>query len=204
MRLTDWLQAELSPRARVAVLGAGLLLAGTVLFPLWRMTMFAGMFPEGLRLDIFSWQIVGGNDGADLQGINILNHYIGMREIRAADFVEMRFIPFMFGAFVLLGVRAALFARVRDLIDLVVLFTYFGLFSFGTFAYRMYTYGHELAAEAPIKVAAFTPPVFGHQHIANFDVYSFPALGTYCVAAYGTVLALTLFLEARRHGVFAR
>ena len=106
MRLTDWLQAELSPRARFAVLGAGLLLAGTVLFPLWQMTMFATMFPEGLRLSIYSWKIVGGNGGADLQGINILNHYIGMREIRAADFVEMRFIPFMFGAFVLLGARA--------------------------------------------------------------------------------------------------
>jgi hypothetical protein len=204
MRLTDWLNAELSPRARLAVLGAGLLLAGTVVFPLWQMTMFAGQFPEGLRLSIFSWKIVGGNNGADLQGINILNHYIGMREIRAADFVEMRFIPFTFGVFVLLGARAALFARVRDLIDLTVLFTYFGAFSFGTFVYRMYTYGHELAAEAPIKVAAFTPPILGHQHIANFDVYSFPAAGTYFVAVYGAVLLAVLLLEARRHAVFAR
>lgn len=201
MRLTEWLNAELSPRARLAVLGAGLLLLGAALLPLWQMTMFAGMFPEGLRLQIFSWKIVGGNNGADLQGINILNHYIGMREIHAADFVEMKFIPFAFGAFFLLGVRAALFARVRDLIDLTVLFLYFGVFSFATFAYRMYTYGHELAPEAPVKVAPFTPPILGHQHIANFDVYSFPAGGSYFVFAYGLVLVGVLLLEARRQHV---
>ena len=204
MRLTEWLSAELSPRARLAVLGAGALLIAAAALPLWQMTMFAGMFPEGLRLHIFSWRIVGGNNGADLQGINILNHYIGMREIRAADFVEMKFIPFAFGVFFLLGGRAALFARVRDLIDLTVLFVYFGLFSFATFAYRMYTYGHQLAPEAPIKVAPFTPPIFGRQHIANFDVYSFPGAGTYLVLVYGLLLVAVLVLEARRHQVFRR
>ena len=204
MRPTEWLNAELSPRARRAVLGAGLLLIAAAALPLWKMTMFAGMFPEGLRLHIFSWRIVGGNNGADLQGINILNHYIGMREIRAADFVEMKFIPFAFGAFFLLGARAALFARVRDLIDLTVLFLYFGLFSFATFAYRMYTYGHQLAPEAAIKVEPFTPPIFGQQHIANFDVYSFPGPGTYVVLVYGLLLVAALVLEARRHGVGRR
>ncbi len=203
MRLTEWLHAELSLRARLAVLGAGLLLAGAIVFPLWQMTMFAGQFPEGLRLQIFSWQIVGGNNGGDLQGINILNHYIGMREIRAADFVEMKFIPFAFGVFVLLGARAALFARVRDLVDLTVLFVYFGLFSFATFAYRMYAYGHQLAPDAPITVEPFTPPIFGHQQIANFEVYSYPAPGTYLVLAYGIVLLAVLVREARRRRVVA-
>jgi hypothetical protein len=204
VRLTEWLNAELSLRARLVVLGAGLLLAGAIAFPLWQMTMFAGQFPEGLRLHIFSWQIVGGNNGADLQGINILNHYIGMREIQAVDFVEMKYIPFAFGVFALLGARAALFARVRDLVDLSVLFVYFGLFSFATFAYRMYTYGHRLAPEAPITVEPFTPPILGHQQIANFEVYSYPAPGTYLVVAYGLVLVVILFLEARRRGVLAR
>jgi hypothetical protein len=127
-----------------------------------------------------------------------------MRGIHAADFVEMKFIPFAFGVFFLLGVRAALFARVRDLIDLTVLFLYFGVFSFATFAYRMYTYGHQLAPEAPIKVAPFTPPIFGHQHIANFDVYSFPAPGTYLVLVYGLLLVAVLVLEALRHQVIKR
>ncbi|MGH7675967.1 MAG: hypothetical protein ACREMV_11915 [Gemmatimonadales bacterium] len=199
MRLATWLDEVISPRARLAVLGAGMLLIVAPFFPLWRITMFAGQFPEGLRLSIYAYQLVGGNGGVDLQGINILNHYIGMREIQAADFVEMKFIPFAVGVFFLLGLRTAVFSRIGQVVDLVVLFGYFAAFSFGAFWYRMYSYGHELSPEAAIKVAPFTPPVLGHQRIANFDVYSYPGLGSLLLAAFGLALLVILVLEARRH-----
>jgi hypothetical protein len=198
MPLTKWLDQVLSPRARLAVLGAGVLLPIAALFPLWRITMFANQFPEGLRLSIFSYKLVGGANGADLEGINILNHYIGMRDIAAADFVEMRFIPFALGVFFLLSLRTVLFARVRDLVDLVVLLVYFSLFSFGAFWYRMHSYGHHLNPEAPIKVAPFTPPLFGHQHLANFEIYSFPGIGSFLLLGAAACLVAVLVLDARR------
>jgi hypothetical protein len=201
MPLTKWLDRVLSPRARLAVLGAGALLLVAAAFPLWRITMFANQFPEGLRLSIYSYKLVGGSGGADLEGINILNHYIGMHDISAADFVEMKFIPFALGAFFLLSLRTAVFARVRDLVDLTVLLLYFSAFSFGVFWYRMYAYGHHLNPEAPIKVAPFTPPLFGHQHLANFDIYSFPGIGTFLMVGVGVGLLGLLTLDARR---FAR
>ncbi len=200
MTLAAWLDQVISPRARLAVLGAGVFLILAPFFPLWQITMFAGQFPEGLRLSIYAHQLVGGNGGADLQGINILNHYIGMREIHAADFVEMKFIPFALGMFFLLGLRTAVFARVGQVVDLTALFGYFAAFSFGAFWYRMYSYGHQLDPEAPIKVAPFTPPVLGHQHIANFDVYSYPGLGSVLLAVFVLGLGAILFVEARRHG----
>jgi len=198
MSLTSWLEQVLSPRARLAVLGAGTFLVLAPLFPLWQITMFANQFPEGIRLSIYAYKLVGGNSGADLQGINILNHYIGMREIQAANFVEMKFIPFALGAFLLLGLRTAAFAKLRDLVDLTVLFVYFSLFSLGVFWYRMYSYGHQLSPEAPIKVAPFTPPLLGHRHIANFDVYSTPGVGTVLLTAFALGLVTLLVLEARR------
>jgi copper chaperone NosL len=198
MSLVGWLGQVLSSRARWAVLGAGALLVLALFFPLWKITMFANQFPEGLRLSIYAHQLVGGNGGTDLQGINILNHYIGMHEIQAADFVEMKFIPFILGIFLLLGLRTAVFARVGNVVDLIVLFVYFAAFSFGVFAYRMYSYGHQLNPEAPIKVPGFTPPIFGHQRIANFDVYSYPGLGTFLLGAFGLALIAVLVLEARR------
>lgn len=198
MPLTKWLEQNVSPRARLAVLGVGVFLLVALFFPLWQITMFAAQFPEGIRMSVFAHKIVGGNGGADLQGINILNHYIGMKEIQAADFVEMKFIPFALGVFFLIGLRAAVFAKVRDVIDLTVMFLYFSAFSFGVFWYRMYAYGHTLSPEAPIKVAPFTPPVFGHQHIANFDVYSYPGPGTILLMAFGLGLITVLILEARR------
>jgi hypothetical protein len=204
MSLSTWLEQGLSRRARWTVLGVGLLLVIAPLFPLWKITMFANQFPEGLRMSIYAYKVDGGQGGADLQGINILNHYIGMREIRAVDFVEMRFIPFALGVFFLIALRATVFAKVRDLIDLTVLFGYFSIFSFGVFWYRMYTYGHQLDAQAPIKVAPFTPPLFGHQHIANFDVYSDPAAGTYLLMLFGATLLGVLLLEARKQGLVRR
>jgi copper chaperone NosL len=193
-----WFDQELSPRARLAVLGAGLLLVVAAFLPLWRITMFANQFPDGVRLLIYPYKLVGGNHGADLEGINILNHYIGMRNLAAADFVEMKFIPFAFGVFFLLGARTAVFAKVRDLVDLTVLFGYFALFSFAAFWYRMYSYGHHLSPEAPIKVVPFTPPILGHQHIANFDVYSLPGWGTGVLGVFTITLVLILVFEARR------
>jgi hypothetical protein len=198
MSVVNWLGQVLSPRARLAVLGVGVLLILALFFPLWKITMFANQFPEGLRLSIYAHQLVGGNGGADLQGINILNHYIGMREIHAADFVEMKFIPFVLGIFLLLSLRTAVFAKIGNVVDLLVLFGYFSAFSLGAFAYRMYSYGHQLSPEAPIKVPAFTPPVFGHQRIANFDVYSYPGLGSVLIALFAVALVAVLFFETRR------
>lgn len=196
MSLTTWLDQVLSPRARLLVLGAGALLVIACVFPLWRITMFANQFPEGLRLSIYSYKLVGGAGGADLEGINILNHYIGMKDIAAADFVEMRFIPFALGVFFLLALRTGVFARVRDLVDLTVLLLYFSAFSFGVFWYRMYTYGHQLNPEAPIKVPPFTPPLFGHQHLANFEIYSYPGLGTFLMLGAGVTLSALLAWSA--------
>ena len=121
-----------------------------------------------------------------------------MREIQAADFVEMKFIPFVLGIFMLIGLRAAVFARVGNVVDMLVLFAYFSVFSLGTFAYRMYTYGHQLNPEAPIKVAGFTPPILGHQRIANFDVYSYPGPGSVLLILFVLTLGAVLFFETRR------
>ena len=48
-----------------------------------------------------------------------------------------------------------------DLLDALVIFIYFGLFSLWSFGYKLYQYGHVLAPTAPVKVAPFMPPLFG-------------------------------------------
>ena len=40
----------------------------TYLLPLWNMTMFAPQYPDGLRLDIYSYKLEGGNDGPGHEG----------------------------------------------------------------------------------------------------------------------------------------
>jgi len=195
------LDIPLDTAPRLLLLVAALLLVPTYLLPLWKMTMFAPQYPEGLRLDIHSYKLEGGNAGQDVKEINILNHYIGMKDLTIADFTEFKWMPFVIGMLGLLFLRALVHGRLGDLLDVAVLYVYFGLFSLWSFGYKLYSYGHDLAPTASVQVDPFMPPLFGHKKLANFEVYSFPAAASYALAAVGAALLTALFLawrEARR------
>src|SRR5688572_26269514 len=169
---------------RVLVLAATVLLLLGAVLPLWRISLVAPQYAEGLTLDMYAYQIVAGNNGQDLAEINTLNHYIGMKPIAQADFLEMKVIPFAIGVFTLLALRAVVIGRIVTLIDLAVLFLYFGAFSLGSFVYRLYSYAHHLDPQAPMKIEPFMPVVIGSQQIANFVQTSLPMAGTFCMGAF--------------------
>ena len=188
----------LGPRGLLLV--AVLLLVPTYLSPLWNLTMYAPQYQSGLRLDIYSYKLEGGNKGQDIKEINILNHYIGMRDLAAEDFTEFKWLPFVVGAVGLLILRAVVFGTVGHVLDVTVLFAYFSLFSLWSFAYKLWSYGHELAPTAAVKVQPFMPPVLGGQQIANFEIYSYPALGSYALGGAALALLAALALSWRAAG----
>jgi hypothetical protein len=193
-RLTRFLESgvEVGPRGLV-VLAAALLIP-VYLFPLWQLTMFAPQYPDGLRLQIYSYKLDGGNRGQDVKEVNVLNHYIGMPALTTEAFTEFKWIPFVVGAVALLCLRAAVLGRMSMLVDVTVLYVYFALFSLWSFAYKLYSYGHNLAPEAAVKVAPFMPPMFGYRKIANFEVYSYPGAASYALGAAFFVLLGALAL----------
>ena len=179
-----FLDQPLAVRARVLLLVGLVTLATGAVLPIWRIELVAPQYPEGLSLEMHTYKIAAGNNGNDLQEINLLNHYIGMKPIAQADFVEMRWIPFAIGAFLLLGLRATVIGRIGNLLDLVVMFVYFTAFSLATFAYRLYTYGHELDPKAPMRIQPFMPVLVGEQQIANFVQSSWPLTGSFLMALF--------------------
>jgi hypothetical protein len=189
---------------RVLLVVAAALTLVVYLLPLWNLTMFAPQYPQGLTLDIYDHSIVGGNRGQDVKEINLLNHYIGMRDLVTEDFTEFQWMPFALGAIGLLFLRASVFATVKEVIDAAVVLGYVGVFSLWSFGYRLYRYGHDLAPTAPVKVDGFMPPMFGYQKIANFEVYSYPRPGTYVLLAVGALVAWVLVLAWRDHRARAR
>lgn len=196
-RTNSFLDVPLDLGPRLLLVAAAGVLAATLAFPLWNMTMFAPQYGDGLRLDIHTYGLQGANKGQDLKEINLLNHYIGMRDLSNEDFTEFKWMPFAIGALALLLLRAAVHGHMAALIDALVLFGYFGAFSLWSFGYKLYVYGHNLAPTAPVKVPPFTPPLFGYQQIANFEVYSYPAAGTYLMAAAGLLIVVALFIAWR-------
>lgn len=191
------LSAPVPGLPRALALAAALLVLPTYALPLWNLTMFAPQYGEGLRLDIYSYKLEGGNRGQDLKEINLLNHYIGMRDLAPDDFTEFKWMPFVLGVLALLFLRAAVVGRLLDLLDALVVFGYFGLFSLWSFAYKLYRYGHDLAPTAPVKVDPFMPPLLGGQQIANFEVYSYPAAASWTLAAVGLALVAAFVLALR-------
>jgi hypothetical protein len=185
----------LGPRGLVLL--AALLLLPVYAAPLWKMTMFAPQYQDGLRLDIYSWKLEGGNRGQDVKEINVLNHYIGMKDLATEDFTEFKWLPFVVGALALLFLRAVVFGTVGHLLDVAVLFVYFSLYSLWSFAYKLWSYGHHLSPVAAVKVAPFMPPLFGGKQLANFEVYSYPALASYALGGAAVALLAALVLAWR-------
>lgn len=159
-------------------------------YPLWEVSMTAPQYPAGLTMYIYPHRLDGGNNGHDIQEINTLNHYIGMRKIDRAEMNDLDWIPFAFGLLVILALRVAAVGNIRSLIDLLVITTYVGLFSLARFYYKLYTFGHELDPRAPVEIEPFTPVLFGKKQVANFLTQSYPDTGTYLVAVFATGVAI--------------
>jgi hypothetical protein len=193
-----FLEIPLGLGTRSLLILAFLLLVPSYLFSLYDMTMFAPQYPGGLRLHIYSYKLDGGHNGQDVKEINVLNHYIGMRDLSTDEFTEFKWIPFVVGALGLLFLRAAVLGKLSHVVDVLMLYLYFGLFALWSFAYKMYWYGHHLAPTASVKVDPFTPPLFGYKKLANFEVYAYPGPGSYALALVAVVLAATLFIAWRQ------
>ncbi len=177
-RSPRFFQQALGARSRAVLVAAAIMMSIAYFLPLWNLTMFAPQYPHGLRLDIYDHGLVGGNDGQDVKEINVLNHYIGMRDLSTEDFTEFNWMPFALGARrTAASPRRGARHRQGNGGRAVSCSPTSERSRSGRSAIRLYHYGHDLAPTAPVKVDPFMPPMFGYQQIANFEVYSYPRTG---------------------------
>ena len=162
--------------------------------PLWRISMEAPQYPQGLYMDVYAYKLGAGHDGHDIAEINELNHYIGMRHIQRSEFQDLDWIPFALGLLAILTLRAAAIGKVRSLIDLGVLTAYVGLFSLARFVYKLYVFGHDLDPHAPVNIKPFMPVVLGTKQVANFTTHSWPNWGTAFMSIFAVgVVSITVW-----------
>jgi hypothetical protein len=176
---------------RPVIAASVILLALAFFSPLWRISMEAPQYPNGLWLDVWAYDLVGGNDGQHLEEINTLNHYIGMHRIERSDFADLDWMPFALGFLGLLALRVAATGNVRSLVDLSVLTIYMLGFGAARFVYKLYVFGHELDPDAPFEVDPFMPVVLGTKQVANFTTHSTPQLGTLWLGLFTTVVIVS-------------
>jgi copper chaperone NosL len=193
MTSLDLFRGDLSRTSRILVAAAALLLLPAAFLPVWKITLVAPQYPAGLSLVIYPHKVAG-----EIQEVNLLNHYIGMREISQDEFPEFRFIPFLIMRFLALAMLAALVARVEIAALGWIDFVIFGIVMLFDFQHWLYEYGHNLAPSAPIEMEPFTPRFIGTTQVANFTVKSWPALGAILMGAAGALGPVAMALEYRR------
>jgi copper chaperone NosL len=184
---------------RIAVAAASLLLLAAYLTPLWRIQLVAPQYPEGLGLRIWVNQITGLKPG-DVNNINGLNHYIGMRAIVPDAIPELHLMPKLLGAAIVAGLLVALIGRRGPLYLFSVAVAAGAAAGLYDFYQWGWDYGHHLDPHAAIKVPgmSYEPPLIGSKQLLNFHATSWPDVGGWIAIAAVVVIVSAAAIECRR------
>jgi copper chaperone NosL len=170
----------MSSRSRLLLAIASALALVAFVMPLWNIYLQAPQYPEGLGMRVWVNQITGVKPN-DLENINNLNHYIGMKRIEPESIPELRFMPIALGVLVAFGLFTAWSARralLRIWVGAFIVLAVAGIVDFWKWEYD---YGHNLDMEnAIIKVPGmnYQPPLIGSKQLLNFRATSLPGAGT--------------------------
>ena len=169
---------KMSFPSRIIIAVASLGLIATYFVPIWFIYLIAPQYPEGLTMNIWFYRITGQVDI-----INGLNHYIGMKHIKPEMFPEFTYLVYVVGFFILFGLVVAITGKRKLLFAYLVLTIIGGVAAMVDFYKWGYDYGHNLDPKAAIQVPGlyYQPPLIGHKTLLNFDAYSYPDTGGWIV-----------------------
>ena len=185
-RRRQYLNIPLDLAARGLLLMAALLMIGSYFLPLWRITAVSPSRSTQFGLAVYVDRVESVSASTDAV------------ELGTDGSADSRWMPFVVGGLALLLLRGAAIGTGMSLVDLSVMFAYFVGFSMWSFAGRLDFYGRYLSAPTPRGVSLFVPPLFGRETIDGLLVSSFPAPGSFTVAAAGLLLALAAIVTWRR------
>lgn len=172
------------------------------LFPLWNITLEAPQYPIPLGMDIFIHKFHDMHPN-DIQNINLMNHYVGMKFI-PATIPEFKIFPIVILFMSLMGIAVSVFGNYKWYF--IWFFTMLILITAGLYDFYLweYDYGHNLDPKAIMKftnedgsIMGFQPPLFGSKDILNFRAHSYPRLGSLFLALGMVVAFVASFLKRK-------
>lgn len=197
-------KTNLAKKARWMTLAGVLLLGLVYVLPLWKITLDAPQYPEGLGMYI-RVNTVEGIEANNLNQINNLNHYIGMKPIHPDTIPELKVMPWVVLGLILSGLVVVWWWKRAALIAWLAMFTLVAIVGLVDFYRWEYDYGHNLDMEnAIIKIPDmnYQPPLLGSKQLLNFKAHSYPASGGLVIfLGFGLVIAaLVLEVKAGKSG----
>ncbi|MFA5618992.1 MAG: hypothetical protein WDA08_01655 [Weeksellaceae bacterium] len=199
-------------KAGIMMIAGSLLLLGLYFFPLWNIMLFAPQYPDPLGLDIYINGLKGVKE-FDIQNIDGLNHYIGMKTLPKNDQMwEFTAFPYIIGGMIALGVLIGLLGYLGKVsykwfMGWFILMSVLGVLGMYDFNAWLVDYGSDLDPNAimaykdefgnPMK---YNPPLIGHKTLLNFDVDSFPSTGAWMMFI-GMMIVFASYFVGKRENV---
>lgn len=167
---------KLSLISSLSLICSAILIGVSLLFPWWKLLLYAPQYPEGLSIIVYTNKLRG-----NLDVINTLNHYIGMADFSEKTFSELSYLNYLIIGLAILTLLVAILRKKSFLYVLIGVFFIGGLIGALDLYHWLNTFGTHLDPKAPIKIKPFVPPVVGKNHFANFKTYSYLGKGAYLV-----------------------
>lgn len=186
----------ITPVSRIMIAVAALIMIAVYYVPFWQIWMWAPQYPEWLHMKIWINKLSG-----DIDIINGLNHYIGMKYIKVEMFPEFKIMPYILGFLIAFGIMSALIGRKIMAWSFFILLAVAGIVGLVDFWLWGYDYGHNLDPSAAIKVPGmvYQPPLIGTKELLNFIAYSAPDIGAWIMVASAVIIMAVLFIEFRKN-----
>lgn len=183
---------NMSTISRILIILSAVALLISLFVPIWRIELAAPQYPEGLILKIYA-----NNIGGNVDIINGLNHYIGMKTLHTADFIEFTVLPYLISALAVFFIISALMRTKKWAYISFASIAIFGVIAMVDFWLWEYKYGHNLDPNAAIIVPgmAYQPPLIGYKQLLNFGAFSVPDIGGWLFIMAGAMLLLAVLIE---------
>jgi hypothetical protein len=178
---------------RVFPIVAAALLVLSILFPYWRLRLDAPQYPGGLEASIGVVSV-----GGDVDEIDGLNHYIGMRPLSEGGELERRLSIFAIPAIAAVAALAAL-RRKRFWLFALPAIAYPAVFTADLY-YWLREFGNNLDDTAALSssISEFTPTILGPGRVAQFTTWSMYDTGFWMALLGSILLVLAVVIRVRR------
>ncbi|MEQ8582024.1 MAG: nitrous oxide reductase accessory protein NosL [Marinoscillum sp.] len=188
-------------KASILMIIGSMMLLGLFIFPMWNIRLGAPQYPDPLGIDIHVNGLKGESE-FDIQNIDGLNHYIGMKTLpKPEEMWEFSVFPKVVLAMAALGVLIGVLGylgKIRPIWFFIWFLLMGTLGALGIYDFNLWlvAYGTDLDPNAILKLVnpdgtpmQYNPPLIGHKKLLNFDAFSYPRMG-------GILLGIGMMLTA--------
>ena len=174
---------------------AALLLLISIFLPYWELTLMAPQYPQGLKMETYVNRVAG-----DVDEIDGLNHYIGMRSLKEAAELERSLSIIMIAALVLL-VIGSIYTHSPFALFFTVPAILYPLLFLGDLYFWMHDFGMHLDPHAPLSnaVKPFVPPLLGEGFVGQFKTVASWHVGLFMSFAASVLIIVGLFYHRKAY-----